>query len=330
MAKTLPDKDIRKLIGTVVKGADRNLINPNGLQLRLGDHILFHSTNEERKLEEGSYLKVFPGESVIFSSLEELDFSKETIQKHYPGCALMAFITPTTTMMREGISQVTTKIDPGFKGVLNWGLRNGSSNDLVIQHSEPMFKLTLMLLDEDEHPESLYGDSGKDSYQNSSGIARSSRRLPVDIPDDRLVHSSINKLDPKKRLEEAGYPFNHISTELYSLHGRFETVSKDVLLLKDQFDKISVELGNKIEKETSDLSQSISNLKEYFTDKIDYVFSNKFNRFIGVTIGGVSILISLYAFAEKSNLSGTVIGGGMLVIGIAMISISVLINGRSS
>jgi len=29
---------------------------------------------------------------------------------------IMGLITPTTTMMREGISQVATKIDAGFKG----------------------------------------------------------------------------------------------------------------------------------------------------------------------------------------------------------------------
>ena len=36
---------------------------------------------------------------------------------------LMALITPTTTMMREGAMNVTTKVDAGFVGQLNWGLR---------------------------------------------------------------------------------------------------------------------------------------------------------------------------------------------------------------
>src|SRR5207245_8236742 len=168
---------------------------------------------------------VSPGETVAISSLEQIDFSAEAVRKLLPDSMLMGFITPTTTMMREGISQVATKIDAGFRGTLNWGLRNGSTRDLVLQHGEPIFKLTLFLLDGDESPDNAYGSRPGDAYQNSEGIARSSRRIPADLPKDRVVASSFDKLDPKKQLREAGYPFNHIGTELTQLHGKFEVVS---------------------------------------------------------------------------------------------------------
>jgi deoxycytidine triphosphate deaminase len=45
----------------------------------------------------------------------------------------MAFVTPTTTMMREGIMQSSTKIDSGFRGTLNWGLRNSSIKDFILE-----------------------------------------------------------------------------------------------------------------------------------------------------------------------------------------------------
>ena len=36
MARILPDKDIRKLFGTVILNADEQRINPNGIEIRLG------------------------------------------------------------------------------------------------------------------------------------------------------------------------------------------------------------------------------------------------------------------------------------------------------
>jgi len=52
--------------------------------LRLGRKIRFISTGEEKQIPEGYFVKVNSGESVIIASLERLDLSKETIQKHFP------------------------------------------------------------------------------------------------------------------------------------------------------------------------------------------------------------------------------------------------------
>lgn len=117
MAKILADKAIERLFGSVLVNADAQLINPNGIELRLGKYVLFHFTGEEAELGEGLFLKVSPGESVVISSLELIDFKAETVRGILPGKMLMGLITPTTTMMREGISQVATKIDAGFRGI---------------------------------------------------------------------------------------------------------------------------------------------------------------------------------------------------------------------
>jgi deoxycytidine triphosphate deaminase len=203
MAKILADRDIRRLISSVLLNADENLINPNGIELRLGKDVVFHSTGEEAQLGPGLFLKVNPGESVVISSLEFIDFKADTVRRILPRCMLMGFITPTTTMMREGISQVATKIDAGFRGNLNWGLRNGSTRDLILRYGEPIFKLTIFELAENETPEIAYGHRPNDSYQDTEGIRRSTRSIPVDIPKSKLVSSSFDRLDPKKQLREA-------------------------------------------------------------------------------------------------------------------------------
>ncbi len=97
--------------------------------------------------------------------------------------------------------------------------------------------LTIFRLEKDESPEAEYGEGAQNQYQDTEGIKRSSRRIPADLPKSKLVSSSFEKLDPTKQLKEAGYPFDHIATELTDLHGKFEVVSTDVRLLKDQFEK---------------------------------------------------------------------------------------------
>lgn len=328
MAKILADRDIKRLIGCTLVDADEKLLNPNGIELRLGKHVRFHSTGEEMELATGMFLQVNPGETVIISSIETVDFTAETVQAILPNTMLMGLITPTTTMMREGISQVATKIDAGFKGILNWGLRNGSIQKLTLQYGEPIFKLTLFALDRDESPDTAYGERDKDSYQNTDGIARSGRRIPADIPKSKIVSSSFDRLDPKKQLKEAGYPFDHIGTELISLHGKFETVSADVRVMKDEFAQKTSELSGKIEKETSTLSTKIDDTKHSLLESADVLFDRKFFRTTGIIIGAIPILYGAVTFLQKTSLGGELIAGIACGVGLLIWAVSFVITRR--
>jgi deoxycytidine triphosphate deaminase len=46
MPRFLPDTDIQKLLGDVIRNGDESLINPNGIELRLGSQARFISTGE--------------------------------------------------------------------------------------------------------------------------------------------------------------------------------------------------------------------------------------------------------------------------------------------
>lgn len=326
MARILADKDVKRLIGRVLIDADEKLLNPNGIELQLGRHVRFHSTGEDRELGPEMFLQVSPGETVVISSVEEIDFTAETVRSVMPDCMLMGFITPTTTMMREGISQVATKIDAGFKGKLNWGLRNGSIQKLTLQYCEPIFKLTIFALDKDESPERAYGDRENDSYQNTQGIARSSRRIPADIPKSKIISSSFDRLDPKKQLKEAGYPFDHIGTELVSLHGKFETVSADVRVMKEEFAQKTSELTTKIEKETNTLSTKIDDTKTNLLESADILFDRKFYRTTGIIVGAIPVLYGLIAFLQKSSLGGELVAAIALGVGIVIWAVSYFIT----
>lgn len=322
MAKILADHEIKKLFSTVLIDAEEKYLNPNGIELRLGKDVRFYSTGEEKELEDGFFMKVSPGETVLISSYEKIDFHQETINKIFPNSMLMGLITPTTTMMREGIVQASTKIDAGFRGVLNWALRNNSTKDLIIQQGEPIFKLTIFLLKENEIPEIPYGERDRDSYQDTKGIIRSVRNIPVDIPKDKLVSSSFDKLDPKKQLREAGYPFDHIGTELTSLHGKFEVVSKDVMLLKDNFEKKADELSDKITKETGNLSIKLNEFRQDFFDKVETIFTKKFTRTIGILIAAAPIMYAIINFLETKNISKNSLAFIALGVGILVFVIT--------
>jgi deoxycytidine triphosphate deaminase len=307
MAKILPDREIRKLLGTIILNAQEQTLNPNGIEIRLGKVVLFQMTNEEKQLGPGSCLKVRPGESVVISSLEEFVFTQEAIQKIFPGRDLMAFITPTTTMVREGITQAATKVDTGWTGVLNWGLRNSSIKDLILEYGEPIFKLTLFLLDTDEVPDVRYGDRDSDIYQGTQGIARSKRKVRVDIPKDKLVESSTALLDPARQLREAGYPFSHISTELTDLHGKWEVVSKDVLLLKDT-----------IADEAKKLSGKVDDSQRTVLEKVEDLFDRKFLNAVGKIVAAGVVMYGAANFLQSQGLSTRSIGAIAVISGVAL------------
>jgi len=284
MARILSDREIKKLIGDVLIKADERLISPNGIELRLGSEIRFMSTNEKRPIPDGHFVVVHPGEAVMISSVESLNFGKGVVHKHFPGCSLMALITPTTTMMREGMIQSATKVHAGYCGDLNWGFRNSSAKDFTMQQGEPLFNLTLFLLEEKEVPDVEYGGNPENKYQNSKGVVVSQRKVPADIQKEHIVSSSFYKLDPKVQLREAGHPFNYIGSELTQLQGKFELVNSGVEALKTKIDET----------------------KESILDKVDTLFQKKFLWASSLCIGAFSGLYAVLGFfRQKSTFTPT-------------------------
>jgi deoxycytidine triphosphate deaminase len=306
MSRKLSDKEISTLLTDVIHNGSKELLNPNGIELRLGDCVRYLSTSEEMKVPPGHFVKVLPGEMVMVNSFETLDFSKETIQRHFPGCMLMAWITPTTTMVREGILQAATKVDAGFRGQLNWGFRNSSYKDLLLQNGESIFKLTLELLEGTEVPDVSYGERDKDKYQDTEGVLVSRRRIFADTPKDKTVSSSFGKIDPKIQLSEAGPPFNYIGSELRQLDGKFELVSADVRALTD-----------KIERETASVLGKLDDLKKWLMEHVDNQFSRKFTAIIGVMITAILTVVAVLKYFQTIEMSAGVtillFGGAALV-----------------
>jgi len=326
MARVLPDHELRKLLGSVLVDADEKCIKPNSIELRLGSEVRFFSTGETHKLQPGLFLKVQPGEYVLISSLEKLDFSQRTVQTHYPKGMMMALVTPTTTMMREGILQVATKVDAGFRGNLNWGLRNNATQEFIIGHGEPLFNITLFLLSADEVPNVPYGGSEQDTYQDTEGIKLSKRKIPAHIPAKSVISSGFEKLDHTQRLQEAGYPFSHIGSELTALQGNFELISREVGALKDQFKTQTESLSTKIESETRAISERLTEFRQTFLERVEFIFQQKFLWILGVLMAAAIALGAVCNFLSSRNVSATMI----LIIGLAASAATLAVTHRLS
>src|SRR5438034_10896385 len=112
MATILNDKEITKLLGTVITDGDPTSVRPSSYVVRLRAEGEFLNANKEFTLGKAKKgIKVSPGHSVAVTALETIDFRPVTVQKIFPGCALHAIISPTTDLSREGIVAPTTQVD---------------------------------------------------------------------------------------------------------------------------------------------------------------------------------------------------------------------------
>lgn len=301
MAKILNDTELKKLIEhKIIINADLSCIGPNSYTLRLGakgEYINIEKEFDISKNKKG--FKLPTGNSVGITSYEEVDFREETVNKLYPNCALFAYISPITDLSREGIIAHTTKIDAGYKGMLNWTLNNTSNKENDFIYKEKIYNLTIFKLEKNEEvPKELYGGH----YQNQTGYIRSKRQsAPKGMKDNEWENPS-DKNSPEKHIEnliKSGYPWNILGKQLKALHGEFKTVT-------DEYSRIDESINNL----HNDFDTKIDDLDK----KIDSTIENKQSKLL-VNVGsmiGIIMGIVLSAIASDTvkgafnNYGGTI------------------------
>lgn len=188
--------------------------------------------------------------------------------------------------------------------------------------------MTIFALDKTESPETGYGDRPKDSYQNSEGIVRSARTIPANIPKTQIVASTFDNLDPKKQLREAGYPFDHIGTELTNLHGKFEVVSTDVRMMRDGFNTTTDTLSDTIATETKRLSEKLEDTRTSLLDTVESLFERKFMRIAGGIVGALTMMYGGVTYLQGTTLGKPAITLIVVISGFVVILISYYLTKR--
>jgi hypothetical protein len=256
MATILNDKEIAKLMGTVITGGDATSIRPNSYVLRLGAEGEFLNANKEFSLGKAKKgIKVSPGHSVAVTAMETIDFRPATIQKLFPGCALHGILSPTTDLSREGIVAPTTQVDAGYNGTLNWTLTNCSNEERRFLYGERMYRLAILKLDAGEVPLKLY----EGEYQGQTGYVRSQRKgAPVGMRDSEW-EDSLAEGGPEAMLEnmmKAGYPWHALGQKLKTIDQQFKIVSEEYGAIHDSLTKLSTEIDT-LARQQNDTSRSL-------------------------------------------------------------------------
>jgi len=332
MARILSDKEIEKLLDNeIIVGGDSRQVRSNSYDFRLGKEVRFFSTNERKGGEIGDILEINPGDSVLVHSLETVDFSDLIISKLYEGHQICAFLTPTTTLVREALQLPTTKIDPGYNGDLNWTIRNSSTNIIQMELGEAIFKATFFLLiEKEELPDKVYGErEERDFYHKKTGLVESKRRLPIDI-DRRKKLCVSTKGTELDRLKQSGFPYDFIATQLQQVGNSLEIVTKDF-----------ARIDEKVERQSRALSQQIDEIEE----RLLTVIGNKVSEFLGkvnnivftkLVLSGVTVLTILFAigagvkFLIDKNHSDLIapIAGILALVGLVVLGILIYFTRR--
>ena len=256
MAKIIPDSGLKKLFGSVIENVDESCLRPNSYILRLGREGEFLNTEKAFELK-GKFkgIKVQTGHSVGVTALEKINFSRETVQKHYPDCNLHGLLSPTTDLSREGIVAPTTQIDAGYSGTLNWTITNTSSKEARFIYGERIFRLTIFLLERGENPDSLYSGD----YNLKEGYVRSHRSgAPMSMKDSEWENAFV-KNDPADKFEElikSGYPYNLLGSRLKEVDEQFKTVTEEYAEIHTSINSLNIQV-NKIREKQKETPETV-------------------------------------------------------------------------
>lgn len=306
MAEVLSDKELKSIIGTVIKDGAPNSIRPNSYVLRLGESGEFLNSGKAFKLGKGKKgIRVAPGHSVGVTARETIDFSRKAVREHFPDHDLHGIISPTTDLAREGIVAPTTQVDAGYKGTLNWTIVNTSSHERRFVYEERCFRLTILKLTEGERPDQIYdGD-----YQGHTGYVPSQRRgAPVGIKEHEW-EDSTTKGGPEDLLQgliKSGYPWNVLGERLATLDGQFKTVTNEYAEIAESI--------HKLQSEVSSLRSDQDNL----TDRVRKAVSDQIPAALApLAFGASTVLIALLGLglavlsSERAVLFLDSYGGGV-------------------
>lgn len=320
MPTILSDREIRKLIGTVIVDGDLACIRPNAYVLRLGSTGEFLNTGKDFNINaDKKGLCIQPGHSVGVTAFETLDFRRETVHKLYPDHDLHAIVSPTTDLSREGIVAQTTQVDAGFYGTLNWTFTNTSSNERRFVFRERIYRVTIFRLERDERPEHLYtGD-----YQEQTGYVRSRRSGPPvgmkasEWEDGQLKGGPQDILDD---LIHSGYPWHGLGLRLKEIDQQFVSVTEEYARIHDSITRLSNDVSD-IRKTQADTQNTVRTVLRDEASSLQNRWLNLGASMIMGFVGFGMLLWTTETIREFIKNNGGFVGFGLLFIAMVLIYI---------
>lgn len=127
----------------LIKGLDESQPDaPNDANatydLRIGPTYRDHKNPTQTDLGEGGELKLLPGSAVIVASEEEVRFPQSRF----------GLIVPKVGLLHRGISNTTSKIDPGYTGRLYVTLFNLGKQNVILNRRDKFCSLVIFAVGE--------------------------------------------------------------------------------------------------------------------------------------------------------------------------------------
>lgn len=125
---------VHKIVGDSFLGAD----NTGGKRYSPETELIGDLSKDENK-----QITIKPGEYLLVTTVEVINAPVEKIKydSSLPEGYLIPKVWPRSSLQRGGVSFHATKTDPGYKGVLTFGIKNLGESDFVFELGARMFNI---------------------------------------------------------------------------------------------------------------------------------------------------------------------------------------------
>lgn len=172
---------------------DTYALGPCCYDLSVGEECLsLRDPDNPRKLAEGDYIRIGPGETVLILSKEYVGLPKN----------VLAMVVPRATWIFEGTCLNATRIDPTWYGKLLIGFTNLAKNPIALEYGEDF--CTCYFMETKETEKVLARDTVKSLGREKIGSIKfaHAKQQTLLLPDE-VTKDHINKV-----VELYGWPWD--------------------------------------------------------------------------------------------------------------------------
>ena len=101
--------------------------------LRVGPEYKDHREDQKRTLPDGEEIELLPGVAVILQTEENVCLPR----------SMFAYIIPRVKVMQKGLSNIVSKVDPGYDGPLVITVFNLGRRTITLKRREPICSLVV-------------------------------------------------------------------------------------------------------------------------------------------------------------------------------------------
>lgn len=169
---------INKILISPFGEEQRECLEAASFDLRVGDKFASVTHDRSGEISEEKPLRIKPGETIRVLSHEYVGLPQ----------GIAASVTSKLSLSMLGLSQLSTRIDPGFYGKITEVVTNLSNREIELKYKQPFCTLLFLKVD---HP--IPDQRYKGNYRGKMDI-RQIGKLPNLSPERPVTHTELMEL----------------------------------------------------------------------------------------------------------------------------------------